>query len=220
MKFKVEREALDLGIKVVGITIINLDNKTQPKAFLNFKTKAYQALKEKYRNFDIETDLILRGFNNLHKKVNVKRKRNTPVNEAILKKFLKDEKISSENKLNHLYNITLLDSRLPIFIYDSDKINGDVTLAVAKKSEPYINKNDEEKQINPGEYIYKDKKKIIQRLEIEQNPYTTVTEETKNIFIIIEGNENTSAEYLIEVASEIIDLVTTYCGGQAKIIYN
>ena len=60
----------------------------------------------------------------------------------------------------------------------------------------------------------------MERLEIEQNPNTTVTEETKNIFIIIEGNENTSAEYLIEVASEIIDLVTTYCGGQAKIIYN
>ena len=43
---------------------------------------------------------------------------------------------------------------------------------------------------------------------------------TKNILIIIEGNENTSAEYLIEVASEIIDLINTYCGGKAQIIYN
>lgn len=220
MTFSVSREALDLGLKIVAITIDNIDSKTETKKFLNFQQAAYIALKKKYQNFDIETDLILRGFNNLHKKVGVKRRKNTPISELLLKRFLKDEKLPSKNKLTHLYNIVVLDSRLPIFIYDKDKINGNVALTLAKQSEPYISKNGENKTVSPNEYICKDQKGIIQRLDIDQNPNTTISENTKNIFIIIEGNENTSAEYLIEVASEIIDLINTYCGGSAQIIYN
>lgn len=219
MKFIVDREVLNLGLKIIGITIENIDVKTETKKFLKFKENAYTALKKKYQNFDIETDLILRGFNKLHKKVNIKRKRNTPINEELLKKFLKDEQLPPTNKLTNLYNIVVLDSRLPIFIYDSSKIDGDVTLCIAQKNEPYTTKTGEEKIINPGEYIYKDKTKIIQKLETNQNPQTTINENTKNIFIIIEGNEDTSAEYLLEVASETIDLITTYCGGHANIIY-
>ena len=215
MNFKVEREVLDLGLKVIGISITDLDNKI--KDFLKFKDKAYKALKEKYNNFEIETDLILRGFNELHKKIGVKRKKNTPISESLLKNFLKDEILPPSNKLIELCNIVILDSRLSIAIYDMDKIDGLVTL---KQASTNISYNFSEKRtINQGEYIYTDSKDILYRLEVNQNPKTIVNEDTTNIFVTVEGNEATSAEYIMEVASEIIDLITTYCGGNAKIIY-
>ena len=93
MKFKVEREVLDLGLKIICITIDNVDTNVKTEKFLKFKENAYKALTKKYNNFDIETDLIFRGFNKLHKKINIKRKRNTPINELILKKFLKDNQL-------------------------------------------------------------------------------------------------------------------------------
>lgn len=217
MNFKVEREVLDLGLKVIGISITDLDNKIKTKDFLKFKDKAYKALKEKYNNFEIETDLILRGFNELHKKIGVKRKKNTPISESLLKNFLKDEILPPSNKLIELCNIVILDSRLSIAIYDMDKIDGLVTL---KQASTNISYNFSEKRtINQGEYIYTDSKDILYRLEVNQNPKTIVNEDTTNIFVTVEGNEATSAEYIMEVASEIIDLITTYCGGNAKIIY-
>ena len=217
MNFKVEREVLDLGLKVIGISITDLDNKIKTKEFLKFKDKAYKALKEKYNNFEIETDLILRGFNELHKKIGVKRKKNTPISESLLKNFLKDEILPPSNKLIELCNIVILDSRLSIAIYDMDKIDGSVTLKQAPSNISY--NFSEERTINQGEYIYTDSKDILYRLEVNQNPKTIVSEYTTNIFITIEGNEATSAEYIMEVASEIIDLITSYCGGNAKIIY-
>lgn len=217
MNFKVEREVLNLGLKVTGISITGLDNKIKTKEFLKFKDKAYKALKEKYNNFEIETDLILRGFNELHKKIGVKRKKNTPISESLLKNFLKDEILPPSNKLIELCNIVILDSRLSIAIYDMDKIDGLVTL---KQASTNISYNFSEKRtINQGEYIYTDSKDILYRLEVNQNPKTIVNEDTTNIFVTVEGNEATSAEYIMEVASEIIDLITTYCGGNAKIIY-
>lgn len=217
MNFKVEREVLDLGLKVIGISITDLDNKIKTKEFLKFKDKAYKALKEKYNNFEIETDLILRGFNELHKKIGVKRKKNTPISESLLKNFLKDEILPPSNKLIELCNIVILDSRLSIAIYDMDKIDGLVTLKQASTNISY--NFSEERTINQGEYIYTDNKDILYRLEVNQNPKTIVNEDTTNIFATVEGNEATSAEYIMEVTSEIIDLITTYCGGNAKIIY-
>ncbi len=217
MNFKVEREVLNLGLKVIGISITGLDNKIKTKEFLKFKDKAYKALKEKYNNFEIETDLILRGFNELHKKIGVKRKKNTPISESLLKNFLKDEILPPSNKLIELCNIVILDSRLSIAIYDMDKIDGLVTLKQASTNISY--NFSEERTINRGEYIYTDNKDILYRLEVNQNPKTIVNEDTTNIFATVEGNEATSAEYIMEVTSEIIDLITTYCGGNAKIIY-
>lgn len=217
MNFKVEREVLNLGLKVIGISITGLDNKIKTKEFLKFKDKAYKALKEKYNNFEIETDLILRGFNELHKKIGVKRKKNTPISESLLKNFLKDEILPPSNKLIELCNIVILDSRLSIAIYDMDKIDGLVTLKQASTNISY--NFSEERTINQGEYIYTDNKDILYRLEVNQNPKTIVNEDTTNIFATVEGNEATSAEYIMEVTSEIIDLITTYCGGNAKIIY-
>ena len=77
----------------------------------------------------------------------------------------------------------------------------------------------EEKTTNQGEYVYTDNKSLIYRLETEQCQKTLIDENTKNIFVTIEGNEDTSAEYLMEVTEEIIYLITSYCGGTAQIIY-
>ena len=219
MQFIVKREVLDLGLKTVGIVITDIDNKTKTEKFINFKSKAYNALKEKYKNFDIETDFILKGFNELHKKIGVKRRKNTPIGENILKQFFKNDKLLQKDKLMTLYNIITLDSRLSIAIYDMDKIEKDVTLKILENNQTFLSVDNEERIANKGEYVYSDSKDIIYRLEVEQSNKALITEDTKNIFITIEGNEATSNEYLMEVASETIELITTYCGGDADIIY-
>ena len=103
-------------------------------------------------------------------------------------------------------------------MYDMDKIKGNITLKIDDKSS-YISLDGTIKKLNQKQYVYKDENYIISRLEVTQNPKTIVDKNTKNILITIEGNEATSAEYIMEVASEIIDLITTYCGGKAQIIY-
>lgn len=218
MTFTPTREVLDLGLKVICLQITDLNNKSETKKFLAFKEKAYKSLKQKYQEFDIETDLILKGFHELHKKLNIKRRKNTPISENILKRFLKEEKLNEDNKLLTLYNIFTLDSRLSIGMYDMDKIKGNITLKIDDKSS-YISLDGTIKKLNQKQYVYKDENYIISRLEVTQNPKTIVDKNTKNILITIEGNEATSAEYIMEVASEIIDLITTYCGGKAQIIY-
>jgi len=54
---------------------------------------------------------------------------------------------------------------------------------------------------------------VICRLEVLQVEPTKVTAESKDVFMIIEGNANTDVEYVRSTAKEVCDLMTKHCGG-------
>lgn len=41
-------------------------------------------------------------------------------------------------------------------------------------------------------------------------------EKSRNIFYIVQGNEATEEDYLIEIAQRIIDETVKYCGGKEQ----
>ena len=112
MKFIASRETLNLGLKIIAITIENIDVKTETQEFINFKNNAYVALQKKYKDFDIENDLILRGFNSLHKKIGLKRRKHTPISELILKHFLKLLSVGKKIRDKSCYNIIKISAKL------------------------------------------------------------------------------------------------------------
>ncbi|MCD8028498.1 MAG: B3/4 domain-containing protein [Erysipelotrichaceae bacterium] len=73
--------------------------------------------------------------------------------------------------------------------------------------------------VQANEYSYiDDDNEVICRLEIRQVNKTKVTEDSKNIFFIVQGNEKTSNDYILDVANELINLITKYAGGTGKIL--
>ncbi len=54
---------------------------------------------------------------------------------------------------------------------------------------------------------------MVCRLEVLQVEPTKVVAESKDVFLIIEGNANTSDEYVKQTAEEVCQTITKYCGG-------
>ena len=63
-----------------------------------------------------------------------------------------------------------------------------------------------------------DANEVLCRCEIRQVGKTAVGEDARNIFYIVQGNEATTDEYVMQVAQEIIDTTVKYCGGKGHII--
>ena len=128
----------------------------------------------------------------------------------------------SINKVVDIYNIISMDSKLALGAHDIDKVDGNITLKITNGSERFIPLGSSELQeLKAGEYSYvDDSNDIVCRLEIRQVDKDKVTEDTKNVFYIVQGNEATPDELLEEVANRIISLTTKYCGGNGKIIYS
>lgn len=220
MEFRVAKDVLDAGVKILFIVIRGVDNKTPSGDFGHYRDEKVQELAERYKDFDVHQDPILEGFNILHDKTGVKRRKNIPAPENLIKLLRKHGGMNPINKAVDIYNIVSMDTKLALGAHDIDKVDGNVTLRFTNGTERFQPLGaDSPTPIAPHEYGYiDDSNEVLCRLEIRQVLKTLVTEDTRNIFYIVQGNEATTDEHLRSGARQIVGLTTKYCGGRGEII--
>ena len=220
MKFKVEDKVRELGVKIYGVVIEGLDNKTKTEEYENFRKKSVEELLDEFKDFDIKTDPILEGFNILHDHANVKRRKNIPASENLIRLFQKNQNLYEINKVVDIYNIISMKTKLALGAHDIDKVDGNITLKITDGTEKFFPIGaEEQKVLNAGEYSFvDDSNDVICWLDIRQVDKTKVTEESKNILYLIIGNQENSYQELENVANEISDITTKYCGGKVTIL--
>lgn len=222
MKFIMAQEARDLGINFISVVIKGVENKISSPDFEIERKERIEKLLKDIDESILEDDPILIGYRNLHRKVNVPRRKNTPASENLIKLLLKNKDIFSVNIVVDLYNIISMESRVALGAHDLRNVSGNINLRLTDGSEKFIPLGQSEaKEVKAGEYSYvDDDNEIICRLEIRQVEKTKISEDSQDIWFLIQGNEAVSHEHLLETANKIIADVTKYCGGQASITFD
>lgn len=219
MDFIISEDVKQLGVKCVGVVIENVDNQTITSQYLDYRKETIAKLIEKYEGQNIKSDPVIEGFYLLHEKVNVKRRKNPSASEILIKLLLKHKDLHTINKVVDLYNLLSIETKLALGAHDIAKIDGNVSLKLTTGNEKFIPLGKDEPQtVQLGEYSYIDEQEIICRLEMKQIEKTKVTEDSKDIFFIVQGNENTSDDYVKQGALKLIELITTYCGGKGYLL--
>lgn len=220
MEFKVEKAVLDAGVKIVFVVIQGLDNSKESYEWHAHREILLNDLLERYKDIDVHQDPILEGFNLLHDHTGVKRRKNIPASENLIKLLQKHGSLTYINKVVDIYNLISLDSKLALGAHNIDRVSGNVTLRFTDGTERFVPLGQTEPvAINPHEYSYiDDSNEVLCRLEIRQVQKTLVDETARNVFYIVQGNDATSDELLHQAAQKIIDLTTQYCGGVGEII--
>ena len=220
MNFKVEKAVLDSGVKIVFAVIEGIDNQRNDEVWHAYRTKRIAELYEEYKGLDIHTDPVLEGFNILHDNVGVKRRKNIPASENLIKLLVKRQEVFYINQAVDIYNLISLESKLALGAHNIDKTDGDVTLRFTDGTERYVPLGQNEPTpVAPHEYCYcDDSNEVLCRLEIRQVNKTAVDENATNIFYIVQGNAETPDELLTETAQRIINTMTKYCGGTGHIV--
>ena len=220
MEFKVEKAVLDAGVKIVFVVIQGLDNSKESYEWHAHREILLNDLLERYKDIDVHQDPILEGFNLLHDHTGVKRRKNIPASENLIKLLQKHGSLTYINKVVDIYNLISLDSKLALGAHNIDRVSGNVTLRFTDGTERFVPLGQTEPvAINPHEYSYiDDSNEVLCRLEIRQVRKTLVDETARNVFYIVQGNDATSDELLHQTAQKIIDLTTQYCGGVGEII--
>ena len=220
MEFKVEKAVLDAGVKIVFVVIQGLDNSKESYEWHAHREVLLNDLLERYKDVDVHQDPILEGFNLLHDHTGVKRRKNIPASENLIKLLQKHGSLTYINKVVDIYNLISLDSKLALGAHNIDRVSGNVTLRFTDGTARFVPLGQTEPvAINPHEYSYiDDSNEVLCRLEIRQVQKTLVDETARNVFYIVQGNDATSDELLHQTAQKIIDLTTQYCGGVGEII--
>ena len=220
MEFFVEQAVLDAGVKIVFAVVHGLDNHGEDPEWAAYREKRLEELFEEYAELDIHTDPILEGFNILHDKTGVKRRKNIPASENLIKLLKKNHGMFYINQAVDIYNLISLESKLALGAHNIDRVEGNVTLRLTDGSERFVPIGQTEPvPVAPHEYCYcDDANEVLCRLEIRQVEKTKVDEEAQNVFYIVQGNEATPYELLYETAQKIVDLTVHYCGGRGEVI--
>ena len=220
MEFYVEQAVLDAGVKIVFAEVCGLDNHGEDPEWAAYRDRRLEELYEEYAELDINADAILEGFNLLHDKTGVKRRKNIPASENLIRLLKKNHGMFYINQAVDIYNLISLESKLALGAHNIDRVDGDVTLRFTDGSERFVPIGQTEPiPVAPHEYCYcDDANEVLCRLEIRQVEKTKVDEEARNVFYIVQGNETTPDSLLYETAQRTLDLTVKYCGGRGEII--
>ena len=220
MDFYVEQAVLDAGVKIVFAAVFGLDNHGEDPEWAACRDRRLEELYEAYAELDVHADPILEGFNLLHDKTGVKRRKNIPASENLIRLLKKNHGMFYINQAVDIYNLISLESKLALGAHNIDRVEGDVTLRFTDGSERFVPIGQTEPiPVAPHEYCYcDDANEVLCRLEIRQVEKTKVDETAHNVFYIVQGNESTPDKLLYDTAQRIIDLTIKYCGGSGEII--
>ncbi len=220
MNFYVKKDVLESGVKILFAVMEGIDNTRVSEEWNAYRNQKIHELYEQYKDMDVHADPILEGFNILHDKTGVRRRKNIPASENLIRLLVKHQDMSYINLAVDIYNLISLESRLALGAHNMDKADGNVTLRFTDGTERFVPIGQSEPiPVRPHEYSYcDDANEVLCRLEIRQVEKTKVDEAAKNVFYIVQGNEVTDESLLKETAQKIIDTTAKYCGGSGRIV--
>jgi len=220
IQFAVEKSVLDIGVKIVFLVIEGIDNTRISPEWMEKRKGIIANLLNDYKDIDYHADPVLEGFHILHDRAGVKRRKNIPASENLIRLLNKHGDVFFINQAVDIYNIISMESKLALGAHDIDRVDGNVTLRFTDGTERFVPIGQSEPvSNNPHEYSYcDDANEVLCRLEIRQVEKTKVDEKTTNAFYIIQGNEATDNEFLLATAQKILDETIKYCGGKGRII--
>ena len=221
MRFTVTKPVRNLGVKVVYAVIRGLDNHMEKPEWKAFRAQRLGELGQQYAALDYHADARLEGYHILHDRAGVKRRKNIPSAENLIRMLRKHGTLPTINPVVDIYNLLSVESRLCIAAHDLSRIEGDVTVKLPKGTESYITMGQSEHvPLDAHEYYYCDQADdVLCRLELHQCNKTVVTAETSDILLILEGHDDTPDTFLEETARELVNTIVRYCGG-VGMVYN
>lgn len=219
MEYQIARDVAEIGVKVIFATIKGVDNAIKHPMWETERTARINNLCKHYEGLIVHEDSILEGYHILHDRAGVKRRKNIPSSENLIKMLLKHRDMPFINQVVDIYNVISMESRLCVAAHNLDRIEGNLTVRFSDGTETYLPLGAEQPvPMQPHEYCYcDDSNEVLCRLEIRQVEKTKVDESVENVLYIIEGNEATDDAFLLEVMQEIVDTTMKYCGGVGEI---
>ena len=158
MEFFVQQAVLDAGVKILFPVIRGMDNTVESDEWKAYRTKKLHELYAQYEALDVHADPVLEGFNILHDETGVKRRKNIPASENLIKLLKKNQgEMFYINTAVDVYNLLSLESKLALGAHNIDRVDGNVTLRFTDGTERFVPLGQTEPiPVAPHEYCYCD----------------------------------------------------------------
>lgn len=200
---------------IIGVILVkNLNNAGEDKEISERLEKTVKDIREDFTEEMIKNHPKMIIWQNAYKFFGAKDK--TCSVENLYRMILEGKNIRQTNKLADMCNFVSIDNMVPIGGYDLGKVDGNITLTMAKGDEKFQELGEHEiSNPEPGEIIYRDAKDILcRRWNWRECEKTKITEDTKCAMLVIEGLPPTDKNEIVDIVGEIATLIEEKFKGE------
>lgn len=207
------------GLNIAVIDAQGLDNSGESEAVNALLREKEKELRENFETKTLSERPKIKAWRQAYSSFGAKPKKNKCSVENLYRSVLQGNELRHINKLVDIYNFISLKHMLPIGGDDFDKVEGNISLRLAKGDERFTELNSEEAtRPHEGEVVYADDKEVLcRRWNWRECDKSKMTEETKHAVLVVEGLPPVSSQEVKAAAQELKELIEKHCGGQASV---
>jgi len=220
MKFKIDTRIFEKfpGLKIGVVTVRNIDNHGLSDEIMQLIREKEREIRENYDTETLSQHSKINSWRGAYSSFGAKPKKYKSSVESLYRMILKGLDLRHINNIVDLYNYISIKYMIPAGGDDMAKVDGDITLKFAVGDEPFTALNSKEKETaKEGEVVYTDSKEVLcRRWNWRECDKTKMTEETKDVILVVEALPPVTKEELDEVEEDLSRFITKYCGGEIR----
>jgi len=157
-------------------------------------------------------------YRKLYKEMGIDWHSRRPSPEALLRRISQKKDLYQINTCVDAYNLIVMKNRVSVGAFDYDKFSFPTVMRFPKEGEEILLLGDKEStKFKPTELAYFDENGGYNiDFNYRDAQRTTVTENTKDILLNIDGVYNITREKVEQTLKESIEIITKYCGGTVE----
>ena len=206
-----------LTIKFPGLQVLlqALDDVTITRTTTSLeelKKSIAEEIKSKYTLESLKDVPIFRAYRDFFWRAGIDPTKIRPAAEALIRRILANKPLPTINTLVDAYNLASIKTGVALAAFDRKELQGTLLMRTAKAGEEFhgIGMN-KPMQLNGGEIVVLDATKLIAVYPYRDADKSKVTEQTKNIMLMICGCPGIEQAPLLEAQHVACDFITRYC---------
>jgi len=221
VKFKIEPDVFEKfpGL-ILGVVFANqVDNEGEDTEVLQLIREKEKEIRANYNTETLSQIPRIESWRRAYSSFGAKPKKYKSSVESLYRMILKGVDLRHINKIVDIYNCISLKYMIPAGGDDRAKVEGDIVLKFAGGEEPFVSLNSREKEaVKQGEVIYMDEKEVLcRRWNWRECDKTKMTEETKEVVLVIEGLPPVDREDVLKITEDLCGLIREHCKSETQI---
>ena len=196
-------------VRFKGITV-----KRENPELEAYKLEVVKDIQARWEVEKLRDDPEFRAYRDFFWKLGIDPTKNRPAAEALIRRVLRGNPIPKINTWVDAYNLVSMNTAIPIASFDSDMLEGELLMREAESGEEFLGIGmDKPVILSGGEAVIEDGTRLVAIYPYRDADYSKVTQNTKNVLLLMCGAPGISLEKLNASALEAEKVLPRFCGG-------
>lgn len=210
---------IDVGLKKLGLKMRYVVGKNviveKNSALDGLKQATVQEIIQNWNEEKIKTNVILAEYRKLHElTIGERGKEYLASPEWLLQFMLSKKRFVNINNIVDCYNLVSVKTQIAIGSHDLSKVEGNLKMSYLTGNERFIPLGlNFAAKVPKGGYAFTDDNDVLCLFESRQAEKTKITAQTTTFITYLQGNAQTSDEYLDKATLTLFNLYKEHCKG-------